>query len=273
MCNIVGKVGVTPRMFDIKSQYNDYMYEALWIGVEEVSNRGKDKLTSAAMRELITGDTVNINVKGSKQHMGYPVYARLFFMTNELDALPIDESDRRFWVVGFNDISHKPRSVEYYTNLANTFEDKSFQQAVMYDLLNRDISKFTPGKIPFHTNLKETMIYESRSAAEKALAFFIRNKNFPPIVTLKELKQWIYMYCETNGIGVVHERDIASTMQKYPWFMKDNKVRHVRVDSERLRFKILRDTEDWQQSQPVRTAKVWEQYQTKKDKISFADDE
>ncbi len=222
----------TKDIFD--SQFNDYLKNTLWIGVEETSVHAA-KGVSSRLKNLMTVTHTDINGKNKRILYNYPVYARFFFMTNELDALPIDTSDRRFWVIGPTEPGYGPKSTTYYDKMGRLFNNKQFQAAVLYDLQNRDISKFTPFSIPFDTGLKDEMQMATRTSAEKALNHVIKCKHFPPFMESVKIKKLIIDYLNHYNM-FASETQINQVLKNLPMWA-DNK--RIKIDGKICRFRIL----------------------------------
>ena len=223
----------TPKdLFD--SNYNEYMKNTIWIGVEETSVHAA-KGVSAKIKELITATHMNINPKYGKQVPNYPMYARFFFMTNELDALPIEDSDRRFWVIGPSEPGYRPLGSKYYDKFALAIHNKQFQAAVLHDLLHRDISKFSAHHIPFRTALKSEMQMATRTPVEKALNRITECRYFPPFMETKRIKSLIIEYIDHNRMHA-SDNEITQVMKKLPMY-SDNKM--MKIKGKVCRFRIM----------------------------------
>ena len=218
-----------------ESQFNGYLKNTLWIGIEETSVRTEKKVASK-LKELITVNNADINKKSQTVLIDYPVFARFFFMTNELDALPIEESDRRFWVIGPSEAGYAPNSISYYNKLGRTVYDPIFQSAVMYDLLHRDLKNFSPHHIPFRTSLKANMQKAAQSPIEKALNRIIECKYFPPFMAPVRIKKLIeeYMHHHHYALESQHLRQV---MQRLPYWINESKT--IRLDGKVTRLRIL----------------------------------
>ena len=155
-------------------------------------------------------------------------------MTYELDALPIDTSDRRVWVIGPSEPGYGPKPTTYYDKVAKLFKNKQFQASVLYDLQNRDISNFTPFNIPFDTSLKDEMLTATRIPTEKALHHIIKCKHFPPFMESNRIKKLITDYLNHYNM-YASETEINQVLKNIPMYM-DNKVIHIKGKSVRLRI-------------------------------------
>jgi len=252
---------VTPQEL-FESPYNDYLKNTLWIGVEETETKSA-RGANPRLRELITARTANINPKYGKQLHSYPLYARLFFMTNEIDALPIKESDRRFWVIGPSEPGYRPKAGSYYEKFARWIERTETQSAVLHDLLHRDISKFTFGRLPFKTKLKDQMRAATRLPTEKALHFIRNSKQFPGIAPSPVIVKWMEEWLDHHRQHA-SEIEIKQVINTLPFLQKN---RQFSVRNKKLRFRVLRDHKNYGKSELVR--REWEKYLDQEDMLTW----
>lgn len=265
ICSIVSPYSTTPSPRDLfESPYNEYLYNALWVGVEETSTKSAAGV-SPRLKELITAHTADINPKYGKKLTQYPVFARMFFMTNELNALPIEESDRRFWVCGPSEPGYQPKNPGYYDKFVHWIEQKENQSAVLHDMLHRDISKFNPGRIPFKTKLKEIMRSASRNPEEKALYFIRSSKQFPPFAPAAVIKNWIETYLDYHHMQP-SEPDLTAIMATLPTLCGG---KQYRINNKMHRMRVIKH--------PIKTNKlkipevkgIWLNYLENEDNLSW----
>jgi len=105
---------------------------------------GGDKKITGKVKGLITSPTINIEIKG-KEPIIYRNCIKLMVSSNEAFALPIDIGERRF--VFYDVSSKKMRNANYFTKLVEELRNGG-TESFMYELLNRDISKFNPHQGP-----------------------------------------------------------------------------------------------------------------------------
>ena len=254
-------VTVTPQEL-FESPYNIYLKNTLWIGVEETETKSA-KGANPRLKELVTARTANINPKYGKQLPSYPLYARLFFMTNAIDALPIEESDRRFWVIGPSEPGYRPKAGSYYQKFAVWIDQAANQSAILHDLLHRDISKFRFGQIPFKTKLKEQMREATRLPSEKALKFIRDSDQFPGIAPSGIIIKWIDEWLDHNRLHAT-ETEIKQVISTLPMLHK-NQLFSVR--NKKMRFRVLGDHKDFRKNVVVR--REWEHYLDHEDMLTW----
>ncbi len=234
--DIVSPYYSSPSPKDIfESSFNGFLKNTIWIGVEE-TNVHAAKGVSSRLKEIITKTVVDINNKYGKVQSNYSIYPRFFFMANDLDALPIDETDRRFWIFGPDEEGYGPKEGNYYDRMVRRFTDKSFQSAVLYDLLHRDISRFHPGRIPFKTSLKTEMQQATRSPAQKAIHHIKTCGYFPPFMNQAKLIKLIRDFVRNHNMSV-SDTEITTALRGLPAYHKP-----LKFNNKNIRFKILYNT-------------------------------
>ena len=184
-------------------------------------------------------------------------------MTNAIDALPIEESDRRFWVIGPSEPGYRPKAGSYYEKFAVWIDQESNQSAILHDLLYRDISKFSFGHIPFKTKLKEQMREATRLPTEKALHFIRESNQFPDIapsvVVVKWLEEWLDHHRQHAS-----ETEIKQVISTLPFLQKN---KQFRIRKKMLRFRVLREHRNYKKAVVIR--REWEEYLDHEDMLTW----
>ena len=126
------------------------------IGRREVANE---------LRDIITEATVEINIKNVPA-FETENYMAMFAISNHPDALPLDDGDRRWLVLGTHAKKH-PLAFEYYSKLFGLLDDPVALAAIAYDLKTRDLGTYSGlGNAPI-TEAKRTMISASMSDVDQ----------------------------------------------------------------------------------------------------------
>lgn len=236
----------------IDPKFDAYLYKNLWIGVEEtaITGRGRKKAMEE-LKNLVTLSHSNINPKYGAVIHNAEIFSRLFFMTNHLNALPIDPTDRRFWICGPENQTMKPRAAIYYTKLMQLIDSQKFQAAVMHDLMNRDISSFEHGKVPEKTNLTYSMIDASQTLASEAIQHIKDSpRTYPPFGTDKQILNWIHEYVQEQGEQWTPQiqqdaRSIIRELEGVGGRSSNNRLKQYNLGRKYYRFRIVRDEEIW----------------------------
>jgi hypothetical protein len=107
----------------------------------------------------LTQGQLHINEKNMPQVTIPDVLAYLFF-SNKADALPIDDSDRRYLIVGTD---AKPKGRAYYCRLYDLLDDLAALAAIKYQLMTRKLGDYTAAGAAPYTDAKGEMIEASAS--------------------------------------------------------------------------------------------------------------
>lgn len=250
--DIAGRAGTSVKLSDmVDTPYNGYMFQTVWAGIEEVS-RQSTKLGAEVLKELITSFESNINDKYAPYRYGVPVFTRFFFMTNNADAMQIEDSERRFWVCGPCAMEYRPQKPEYYLHLAQTFARQDFKGGVLHYLLNRDISGFNAGMCPAPTELKERMVLMSQTPVDDAIHKLIQDEDdYPPFGEMKQIRHWIAQAIEDDGVHITdrHFNEINRKLKQMPYVggldSSKRQGRPFKIHGKAKRFKVFRNVTYW----------------------------
>jgi hypothetical protein len=154
-------------MAALKSGFNGDLSMRLLAVVDEIDEGGGvERFRHAqALKQIVTEETRLINPKYARQRTEYNSCRWLIF-SNSLTALPLEERDRRFWVVRCDS---QPRDAAYYQRLYTLRDDAEFIASVAQWLAERDIASFKPGAAPPLTAAKQDMLQRTRSPEEQVL--------------------------------------------------------------------------------------------------------
>ncbi len=105
---------------------------------------GGRKSDSGKLKAAITGESVWIESKG-KDKIELPNYRKFIAVSNERFAIPLDRDDRR-WLV-LNCSSSKVGNDKHFNAIVEELEHGGYE-ALLSELLHRDITKFNPRRLP-----------------------------------------------------------------------------------------------------------------------------
>lgn len=170
---ILGRIfqGMTALGFDLlgalNSGFNGELGGKILAIVDEIDEgtSGKSYQHAQALKKIVTEETRVINPKYGRQRVEFNVCRWLVF-SNSSTALPLEDGDRRFWVVRSD---AQPRDEHYYKSLYRLRKDPEFIASVAYWLFNRDISTFNPGRHPPLNDAKRALLERTRSPGEQML--------------------------------------------------------------------------------------------------------
>lgn len=150
----------------LESGFNNRLSRCMLAIVDEINEGGNQSYRHAqTLRQYVTAEVREINPKFGRRRVEYNTTRWLFF-SNHTGAIPLDEDDRRFWVV-----SHEgpARDEAYYTTLYGLLCNPHFIASVAEFLRTRDISGFNPGQRPPATEAKSDLIALTRSSEDDTL--------------------------------------------------------------------------------------------------------
>jgi hypothetical protein len=127
---------------EIMGSHNGWIEGKCFITIDEVMTGGRREVTNS-LKPIIGDDRININ---EKFVVGYSIPNRVNFLilTNNREAMVIDEKERRYWVY-FSEADPQPE--QYYNHL---FDDLKVNFNFIYEYLQRHkIENFNPdGRAP-----------------------------------------------------------------------------------------------------------------------------
>ncbi len=145
----------------LDSQFNDELGGRVLAIVDEVQEAAGERRHTHVnrLKSLVNAERRTINPKFGRKYDQFNACRWLVF-SNHVNAIPIDDNDRRWFVV------HQkatPRKAEDYVTLYAMLSDSSFVNAVGVYLSNRDISGFNPGERPALNAAKAAVIGAGKS--------------------------------------------------------------------------------------------------------------
>jgi hypothetical protein len=109
----------------VVSDFNGWATNVSVNVLEELRVKGHNRYDAInSLKPLVTDRMIQINDKGVKQYMTYNTTNYICF-TNYKDSLPIDQDDRRWWII-FTQIESLNELVEYVGESAETYFPKLF---------------------------------------------------------------------------------------------------------------------------------------------------
>ncbi len=161
MCRIYGEYGATVGQDELEDKFNDWRSCKLFVVGDEVSSRTELVHNKNRLKALITSTTVQINPKGLPRREEAN-HINVMFLSNELQPLALDNSDRRYLVI------YTPPALvgEFYEELGRWREDGGTEAFYDY-LLNYDTAGFSPYAPAPQTRAKAELIDINRKSPER----------------------------------------------------------------------------------------------------------
>jgi len=220
----------------LAGEFNSIIAGRILITVDEIKTGSKYN-NKEAMKSLINAGTRIVNGKNEKQYIEFNAGRWLIF-SNHLDAVAIDETDRRFWVVEHTEACKSP---EYYRQFAAWCEVYRNAGAVRVYLKHRDISGFNPGERP--------------PLDEAKLNAIAANKSEDAYIVEDIINDW--------GSDVIGSRDVRqqamfrehkfSSDKSMGYALKEAKCQQakpIKVDKKTERIWAIRNHDRWAKAEP-----------------------
>ncbi len=177
----------------------------LYMVADEVVTRSELKHMKGKLKGLVTGDIININPKGLTErkeanHMNF------VFLSNELQPLALDKTDRRYLVIWTP--AALPR--EFYVELSKEIAAGGIQAFYHYLLHELDMGDFNEHTKPLYTVAKDELIEKSLTPAERFYREWSRGLLPLPFITCgaTQLYEAYKVWCDRSG----ESRYISQTM-------------------------------------------------------------
>jgi putative DNA primase/helicase len=145
---------------ELESQYNDWISQALFGVFEEVLSRSQRYSHTGTLKQMITGEKVRINQK-YMQGWEESNHMNCVFLSNEVEPLPVEPSDRRLLVVW-----PEQKLIDELQTGVDAELRAGAASAFYAWLLSIDTSDFTPHAKPPMTEAKQRLIDIGRPAWE-----------------------------------------------------------------------------------------------------------
>lgn len=225
MARVMGPLNVkviSPKV--LLTDFNGFA-EGSCIGIlEELKMAGHNRHDAAnAMKPNITNDTVAIHRKGVDEYNVINVTNYIGF-TNHNDALPLTDTDRRWWVVfsRYADPADLP-GADYFDTIFDALRQHS--AALRAWLLMVDVGRFNPnGRAPYSA-AKASMVaanmHEDAEAVEEAIEAGVAGIS-KDVISTSHLTDWLAM----NAPDVVLKgRTMSALLLKMGWMKLPKQIK------------------------------------------------
>ncbi len=196
---LAGHVALGVDLGDVLSNsFNERLSEKLLLVVDETrEGSGSDRYRKAnKLQKVITEEHREINPKFGLKSVQYNC-CRFLMFSNFMDALPIDDKDRRIRV------AYNPETVKepaYYGDLYDTRRDPLFIASVARLLLERDLTAFNPGLPAPMTEAKRSVVeFMQRDEHRELKALF---ETWPAdLIGLSDIEEYLCENCEFGSVS------------------------------------------------------------------------
>lgn len=227
-----------PALMD--SQFNGQLAGRILAVVDEVQEgAGENPHRNAnRLKSIVNAEFRDINPKFGRQYREHNSCRWLVF-SNHLNALPLNDTDRRFRVA-----CHyaPPRPASAYAALYAALADRAFVNGVGLYLQERDISGFNPGERPPMTEAKKAAVSASKSLIVKYAEDLVQT--WPAdVVTNHDAAHTM-----SDGAGAVLTTAMRRALEELGC---ESVTRPLKVNGAAHRCWILRNADRWRGAAPA----------------------
>lgn len=159
---IYGEYGYVIGNQQLEAPFNDWASMKLFMVADEVVTRAELKQMKGKLKYLVSGDTIIINPKGLPEHSEWN-QMNFVFLSNELQPLALDKTDRRYLVVWTPPALTK----EFYISVAEEIEQGGIQAFYHYLMYELDMGDFNEHTKPIYNQAKDNLIEKSLAPSER----------------------------------------------------------------------------------------------------------
>ncbi|MDO5090134.1 MAG: PriCT-2 domain-containing protein [Cardiobacteriaceae bacterium] len=215
MRGLLGEKNIsTPEMTSfVSSQFNSYLANVILCAIEETDSGSHNrKEILELIKQKIDAPILRINEK-HKAEKETRIYANMLFFSNNMDALPIEDRTRRFYII--EGPTEKKPEVYYRRLYGEILSNPRFIPAVHTYLMAFDYSGMDFHN-PRDNAARRAMIESNLSTVERVFREFMAA---PPFEAMR--KEDVVKYCQTlageeggNPFGEVTKEEIEKLYQK-----------------------------------------------------------
>jgi hypothetical protein len=227
-------------MSELTSKFNDHLkFAVLVLANESVWNGGKEAL--GVVKAMVTDKECTIEAKG-KDRIKCINYRHLIISSNEDLPVHVDHDNRRFCAVRVSD--KRINDFSYFISVKEQ-QERGGREALLYDLLNEDLTGFNPRILP-KTKASFDMKMNSARSEEKYWAEALQQQscdigNTDPQTGWTEInKSTLFndycVYCNKNKLP---QSDISSFMKRTKKIIPSITEAQPRKDGARQRLCCL----------------------------------
>ncbi len=233
----------------LRSQFSDFISGAHLVHFDEIHINGKwdSDDTANAMKNLVTGDIVEVHPKGLKP---YNIRNRLVITatSNYTSAISLPRYDERRWGIyylkperGYTDEQQRL----YYQRFARWVRGPRGPGVLRYIFSRVDLSRFNPNAPPPETKAKRDMVDQSQCTEVQVIMDAVRDEDGPfsaEVWTLEQVGQWLHAQMGKNYPG----RSIKGFIEKaIPEARVVKEIRHL-GDKGKIRVMAHTNFERWE---------------------------
>jgi hypothetical protein len=210
---IYGEYGYVIGNAQLESNFNDWASMKLFMVADEVVTRAELKQMKGKLKYLVSGDTVIVNPKGLPEH-SEANQMNFVFLSNELQPLALDKTDRRYLVVW----TPPALGREFYVGVANEIKAGGIEAFYHYLVHELDMGDFNEHTKPLYNEAKDKLIEKSLAPAERFYREWSKGMLPLPFITcgVQQLYDAFQVWCNRSGESKYTSLTIFSpTVERY----------------------------------------------------------
>jgi putative DNA primase/helicase len=210
---IYGEYGYTIGNAQLESNFNDWASMKLFMVADEVVTRAELKQMKGKLKGLVTGDTVIVNPKGMPEHSERN-QMNFVFLSNELQPLALDKTDRRYLVVW----TPPALAASFYEGVGAEIDAGGIEAFYHYLMHELDMGDFNRHTKPLYNEAKDKLIEKSLAPAERFYREWSQGLLPLPFLTcaVQQLYDAFQVWCNRSGESKYTSMTIFSpTVERY----------------------------------------------------------
>jgi hypothetical protein len=210
---IYGEYGYVIGNAQLEAQFNEWASRKLFMVADEVVTRSELRHMKGKLKYLITGESIIINPKGLPEY-SEANHMNFVFLSNELQPLALDKTDRRYLVIWTPPAL--PR--EFYVEVAQEIDQGGVEAFYHYLLHELDMDDFDRHTKPLYTDAKDDLIEKSLTPAERFYREWSRGYLPLPFMTCgaTQLYEAFKTWCDKSGEGrYISQTLFSPTVTRY----------------------------------------------------------
>jgi hypothetical protein len=250
LAKLIGDANWRPLTQDIlASGFTGWAMRTKLVTVEELRTLGRAELANK-LHPWITQQEMSVNEKNLPSFILDQVIA-FAFMSNRLDAIRVDNSDRRYLVLKTEARPH-PGGIPYYIRLYDLLNNKAALGAILHQLMTRDLRGYNIcGRAP-ETAAKDEL---KRATASDLVKWMAENSDEEPYsykaVTLKEIEEAMprHIRCSTG--------QIIEAMEQSGYYSFPKQIRPGGAEAKKKRVWLNPSVEGREALAPIRVQQLY----------------
>ena len=249
---VYGKNFSEIKQDDLHGNFNSWAKERQFILADDITGSNKRE-DADVMKKMITQKSLRVNAKYVPEYE-LPDCLNYLFTSNSIDALYLEDSDRRYFV---HEVKVEPLDEDFYIEYDTWLKYEGGAAALFHYLRNLpDLDLFNPAAPAMRTKAKERMTMDGLSdlgtwvrTLREAPDTILRLGQAPLPADLYSNKELVQLY-DVNGTTKISAAGMGRELTR-AGFAQVNDGAPVALPMLRDRFYIVRNREHWEKATPA----------------------